>query len=249
MTLRIVGLMVIGLSAGLLALITLYYKRGRNYPIRKRQLVKIFTRSQEASIERGLHRQVFLGHQLWSFPYPGLGLHALGVLPVFLKPEATGDGRLSVITADGALAVMARQIADHNYRDGYSPLLTKPGVRINLTGPTPMTFTASFLSGNSGQPYGTLAMLGNYGPESLLWANAVQNRDGMVIAGAGTLTAQAALFASVQHILIGESLYSLPNLIMPNPNRQAGLLTEDILRVLLIISLILGVILKVLGVL
>jgi len=249
MTLRMVGWVVIGLAAGLLGFLTIFLKRGRHYPIRTHQIARLFSSSQEASIERGLPRQIVLGHQLWSYSYPGLGLWAIGALPVFLTPEASADGLLSVLTADGALAIMARQVAEQTYHDGYSPFLSQTCAQIRLPGLTPLAFTAGFLSGITRQPYGTLSLLGAYGPESLLWVDAVQRRDGMAMAAAGTLAGQAALYAYVQNILIGESIFMLPNLIKPGYSSQASLLTEDILRIILIASLIIGTMLKVLGVL
>lgn len=249
MTLRTVGWLVIGLSAGLLGFFTLFFRRERQYPIRKLEMARFFSKSQEASIERGSPRQVVLGNHLWSQLYPGLGLHAISVLPVFLTPEASGDGQLSVRTADGTLAVMARQVAEKTYRDGYSLFLGQHHVRINLPGLTPLTFTAGFLSGIGSQTPGTLTLIGNYGAESLLWADAVQGREGIVMAAAGTLAAQAALYNYVHHIFIGESVFMLPELMASSRNRQASLLTEDILRMLLITSLIFGAILKAMGVL
>ncbi|MFN2302748.1 MAG: hypothetical protein ACK2TV_03360, partial [Anaerolineales bacterium] len=206
MTVEIIGWVLIGLAAGLLGVLTFIFKWGRQYSVRELQMGQLFERSQEASIERGLRRQIVLGHQFWSYSYPSLGLWTVNVLPVLLKPEVGEDGLLSVSTADGTLAVMARQVVEQTYRNGFSTFLGHSGVQINLPGLTPLVFTAGFLSGIVRQPYGSLTLLGVYGPESLLWVDAVQSRDSVVMAAAGTLAAQAALYANVQNILIGESI-------------------------------------------
>ena len=245
----LIGWIFIGVSAILLALFTFLFRSGKGYPIRKTEAVEAYKGSQVASIEEGRARQVLLGESFWTYVYPGLGLQALTIVPKLLDLETAVDGGMSLSGGDGSLAVFARQIVDGRYQDGFSTKLSPIGVRTTLPGVTPLSLTAGLLSELSLRPYGSLALLGHYGPAALLLAETVIDKGGRVLGTAGTLAAQAALFPSIQNLLIGEMTYMLPGLFKKSTGHQAAWLTEDILRVLLILGLIVGAILKMIGVL
>ena len=127
-------------------------------------------------------------------------------------------------------------------------MLSKPGVNTILPGPTKFSYLAGLLSEIGLEQYGSVALLGNYGPEAVIWAEAVQSKGGYVFAGAGSLTAQAALFSNTEDLMIGESLYGASGLLNTAMPELTGLMVEDIIRFLLILSLLAGVIMKLVGV-
>lgn len=245
----LVGWVVIAISAILLTVMVLLFKKGISYPVRRNPAIEGLIASRISAIEMGQRRQVVLGHQLWSRVNPGLGLHSLAVLPTFLDPETGMDGGMTVSGGDGSLAVFARQIIKNRYRDGFLTALHDHGVRSALPGPTPLSFTAGFLPELHAHPHASLAVFGDYGAEAALWVDAVTSRGGYVFAAAGSLASQAALYASVRDLLIGEEVFLTPGLLAPDAINQAGWLTEDILRSLLILLLITAAILKMIGVL
>ncbi len=243
------GWVFIGLAAILLVILTLIFNRGKGYAARHRPEFQTFINARSAAIERGQKQHIVLGHQLWSGAYPGLGLHPLLVLPTLLEPEILADGGLTIDGSDGSLVVLARQIIHHRYDDGFVTELHNSRVRATLPGPTPLSFTAGILPEMGRHPQGSLVLLGNYGPEALLWTESVFAEGGHVLAGAGTLASQAVLFLSVRDLLIGESVFFLPGALESRSANHAGWSTEDILRILLMVSLISGAILKIVGIL
>ena len=245
----LVGWILIGLSALLLVLFTFIFHSKSHYIVRYIPEAVAMRDSQASSVERGDSRQVILGDQLWSRLYPGLGLHALAVLPVILAPETVADGRLSISASGCSLVVFARQIVQSCYQDGFSPLLVQPFVQTTLPGPTPLSLVAGLLPEMTQKNFGSLALFGNYGPESVLLTEAVQSHDGFVYASAGALAAQAALYASVRNLVIGETVFMMPGLFTPDAANQASWMMEDILRIVLMLGLIVGAVLKAMGVL
>ena len=248
MTWELLGWVVIG-GAALLVLLSLFLRFDKCYPIRKLPLVDGLIETQAAAMERGEERRVLLGDRFLPLAYPGLGWHGLSALSSFLSQESGVDGGLAVGTADGSLAVFARQIVQNRYRDGFSPLLHQEGARTVLYGPTPLTFTAGLLPDLVHRPGGSLALFGHYGPEAMLWVDAVGRKKGKVFAAGGSLAAQAVLFLSVKDILIGEEAFAFPLAHQPDRRTARQLLTEDILRLALILGLLIGVGMKLGGLL
>lgn len=245
----LVGWIFIGISAVLLLLFRFIFRSGKGYLSRKLVAVDAFKASQAASIERGRPRQVLLGDRFWNSVYPGLGLQALSIVPKMLDIESAVDGGLSLSAGDGILAVFAHQIVEGRYADGFSTALIPKGVHSMLPGVTPLSLTAGLLSDLSIRPHGSLGLFGHFEPSALLLAETVQHSRGHVFGTAGTMAAQAALFPAVQDLLIGEMVYMLPGSLSPDAGHKAGWLTEDLVRLLLILGLIAGAILKMIGVL
>ena len=236
-------------SAAILLLLTRFLNLSKDYTVRKRLAIEHLQEAQVAAMEQGEERKVLLGDRLSPLAYPGLGLHALSALPSFLDQETGVDGGLTLGSADGGLVVFARQIVQNRYRDGFSPVLHRAGVKTMLYGPTPLSFTAGILPELTASPGGSLSLFGFYGPEALLWVDALNRKGGGTFASGGDLAAQAVLFLSIRDLLIGESTFAYPHNISGKQNTAKNLFTEDMLRLALMIGLLIGVLLKLGGVL
>ncbi|MEA3325816.1 MAG: DUF6754 domain-containing protein [Chloroflexota bacterium] len=245
----IVGWMAIGLSALMLVIFSLLRKKPDTYSLRRSVSAEGLMKAQTNAIERGQPRLIAIGDQYWSRTYPGLGLHALTALPILADAENIVDGELSVSGGDGSLVVLARQIVQSDYVNGFSMELSNPRVRTILPGPTQLSYSVGLLYELGLQKYGSIALFGNYGPEAILWTEAVQSRGGYVFAAAGSIISQAVLLFNVRDLVIGESVFSTAGLLTSNEVDQTRWMTEDILRVLLILGLIAGVIMRLVGVL
>ncbi|MCB2214409.1 hypothetical protein KQH50_03325 [bacterium] len=246
MTWSIVGWVLIAAAAILLLALTFWVRP--DYDLRHFPFVKNLRRARTTSLEQGRRQQVVLGEGLWSRAYGGLGLSALSGAATQMDSQTLADGRMSLATASGSLAVLARQLVQGAYQDGFSEGLLTPQVRIALYGPTPFSFNAGLMSELKMKPYGTLLLLGNFGPKAAIAVDNIQHQRGDAFAAAGTLTAQAALYLNVRDILLGEEVYAAETLLAPNPMNRAVALAEDLLRLALITALVIGAILKALAV-
>jgi hypothetical protein len=249
MTWSEIGWVIIGLAAILLTAFSFIFRGRRGYITRTSPAVKAFLDQRVTAIERGETRQVVLGDRFWSRAYPGLELHALAVLPGLAGPEAIADGGQTVAAGSGELVLFARQILTGGYQDGFSTGLHSLIMPVTLPGPTPLSFLAGFLPEIGLQAPGSVGLFGNYGITAPMLAEGAIRRGGHAFTAAGSVTAQAALFLSVSDLLIGEEVFLMPGLINPTPYNQAGWMTEDILRALLIALMAIAAILKMVGLL
>lgn len=243
MSWAIFGWVLIGLAAIMLVLLSFLMRRKHLYKIRTATSVDELLAAQSGAIERGQPRLISLGDQLWSRTYPGLGLHALTILPRLVDAENCQADGTFVSGGEGSLAALAHQVVQNVYQNGFSIALSRPKVKTIMPGTGRISYAIGLLSEIEHQGYGSVALFGNYGPEAALWTEAVQNKGGYVFAGAGSIPAQAALVMNVKDLLIGESLFSTSG------SDVSGVMTEDILRLILILGLVVGVILKLAGVL
>lgn len=249
MTWTQIGWVMIGLAALLLIAFSLVIKGRGRYLVRRLPAVRGLLDRRVIALERGQARQVVLGDRLWNRAYPGLGLQALAVLPGLASKEHLLDGGQAVSGGAGELVLFARQIVQGRYDNGYSSGLAMPGSLLQVPGPTPLSFLAGqMMEINLGAP-GSLALLGHFGPGSPLWAEAAMIKSSHVFAAAGSISAQAALYPGTSDLVIGEGVYMLPGLVEPSPTHQAGWLTEDLIRVGLMILILAASVLKMAGVL
>ncbi len=248
MTWAQVGWVMIALSALLLVGFSLIFKSRHQYLVRQFSAVKALLDQRVIAVERGKGRQVVLGNRLWNRAYPGLGLQALSVLPGLVNPEDVLDGGQAVSAGTGELILFARQIVQGVYQDGYSTGLAQGTNPLQLPGPTPLSFLAGLLVEINLQSPGSLALFGSFGQGAPLWAEAALIKGGHVFAAAGSVSAQAALFLSTRDMLIGEEIFMLSGLMDTSPINQAGWMTEDVIRTLLIVLILVAVVLKMVGV-
>jgi hypothetical protein len=243
-----IGWIVIGLAA-ILLLVFSWVINAWKYSLRLRSFSRRLKHSRAATIEQGRRQQIVLGHTLWSRTYPGLGLSSLASVSKLLDPETLADGNTTVSATTGALAAFANQIIQGRYQDGFSEELLTSKVHATIYGPTTFSFTSGLMSDLKMRPYGTLVLLGDYGAESAISIHNIHEQEGDAFAAAGTIASQAALFLNVEDILLGEDVYLASTLIAPNHDQKASALVEDLLRTALILALVIGAILKALGVL
>jgi len=249
MTWTQIGWVIIGVAALSLVGFSLVFKGRGGYQVRRLPAVKALLDQRVIALERGQERQVVLGDRLWNRAYPGLGLQALAVLPGLASSEHLFDGGQAVSGGAGELVLFARQVVRGEYADGYSTGLEMPGNPLQVPGPTPLSFLAGqMMEINLGAP-GSVALLGHFGAGSPLWAEAAFIKGSHVFAAAGSISAQAALYLGTSDLVIGESVFMLPGLVEPSPTHQAGWLTEDLIRVGLMVLILVASVLKMAGVL
>jgi hypothetical protein len=154
-------------------------------------------------------------------------------------PLATaGDSTLSILERD-TLRSAYRAI---NLPDTFDPY------RARLTGLTPFSYSAGLLPIIFDERVSTHLLVGSFGPEVSLAMDMMRKENSFILAGSESLPAQAVMFASTPDALVGEELFALPAYLQPERFQVSSLLTQDALRWLIIIFLILAAGLKISGV-
>jgi hypothetical protein len=90
-------------------------------------------------------------------------------------------------------------------------------------------------------------MLGSFGPEVALLTEASERGGNMTLAGTDNITGQAVLYATAHEPLIGEELYAGGAYVNAGPMHTASLRAQDVVRWLLVITILLGIVAKFLG--
>jgi len=249
LTPSLLGWILILVTTILLITFTLRFKNRNGYPVRRIPGIKTLQKARVMAIEGGKPQHFILGSRLFSQAYPGLGLSSLTGFSSYLDKETGIDGGLAVSGSEGSLVVLARQIVQNRYQNGFSKRLQHLEPNTTLYGTSPLSFTAGLLSEFGIHPPQTVSLFGNYGSESLLWAEAAAAKGGHVFAAAGTVASQAALFIRVHDLLLGEEIFLANGMLAPSSVNRAAWLTEDIVRIGLMILLVVGAVLKMVGIL
>ena len=121
-----------------------------------------------------------------------------------------------------------------------------------LTGLTPFSYAAGAMPAIRDENISANVLMGNFGVEVALLAEAAERANTFTLAGSDNLAAQAVLYASAQEPLIGEELYAAGAYLGAGPVHEVSLLVQDILRWLIIVAILVGALfqlLKLIGIL
>lgn len=115
----------------------------------------------------------------------------------------------------------------------------EPGaVRWYPAGPRSLAFAAALTATLGDDDVGANLLVGSFGPELALIAEAAQRRSQPLIAASDQLTGQAVAYAFADAPLIGEELFAAGAYLGEAPNQTAMILTQDFLRWMLIFAII-----------
>ena len=241
-----ISLGIVILTAILMAAFALLQGR---FPLHIRK-IPAFTRVRRAVslvVEDGTRLHVSLGHgnlltQLGASAFAGLSLlRRLGEVTSLSDrpPIATaGDNVLTLVAQD-------------TLRTAHEAVAVEQPFNMNngrLAGMTPFSFAAGVLPTIRDEAVSTNVLIGNFGIEVGLLTEAADRQNATVIAASDNLPAQAVLYAATSDPIIGEELFAAGAYVQSGPLHTASLLVQDILRWLIIVSILVGVVLKVLGI-
>ena len=245
---NLAGLAVVILCALLMVIFRIVY---RKQPLRGLRLIPAFNRLRQAiglAVEDGSRLHVALGNASPYSQQSASALVGLSVLERVTQMSAASDKPPVVTSGEGGLAVMSQDILRKTYLNANTPGLYDP-ILGQLTGPTPMSYIAGTLPVIRDEDVSANIILGNFGPEVALLADATEQANHFTLAGSDSLPAQAALYATAQEPLIGEELFAGGASLQTNPFHPASLRAQDVLRWLVLLAILVGAILKLLNIL
>lgn len=230
-------LIVIGLAS---ILILFFSAFGRNNPHRALRSIPAFhhlRRSIELSVEDGSRLQIGLGRGGLLGPQSAAAFAGLTLLRQVA--EITADSDQPPIATSGEASIML--LAQDTLRVTYRRLGIRDHYHLRLAqtpGLTPFSYAAGTLPLILDRSVSGSALVGSFGSEVGLMAGASQRRNGFTLAGSDSLSSQAILFASADEPLIGEELYAAGAYMSAGNAHQASLRTQDLLRWLIILLIL-----------
>ncbi len=244
--LGLVGFGVIFLSAALMVGVAALQRKSS--PVFRK--ISAFTRLRHAVgrvVEDGTRLHVSLGRGVLTTPQSASALAGLVLLRRLAELTSAGDQQPIATSGDAALAILSQDTLQTGSQA--SSQGTYDATSGRLTGLTPFSYAAGAIPTIRDENISTNVLIGNFGVEAALLAEAAERVNTFSLGASDNLTAQAVLFASAQEPLIGEELYAAGAYFDAGPLHDASLTVQDILRWLIIIVILIGAFLKLAGIL
>jgi hypothetical protein len=224
---ELIGFVIILISAALvLGLATLR----RKSPPAFRE-IPAYTRLRQAIgrvVEDGTRLHVSLGRGGLITPQSASAMAGLTLLRRLAELTSAGDQPPIVTSGDASLAILSQdtlQTASQASAQGVYD---------------PFSYAAGAIPAIRDENISTNVLMGNFGVEAALLADAAERDNTFTLAASDNLAAQAVLYASAQEPLIGEELYAAGAYMDAGPVHTASLTVQDILRWLIIAAILLG---------
>ena len=212
--------------------------------------IPAFARLRKAiglAVEEGSRLHISLGRGGLTTPQSAAELAGLEMLRRIAELTSASDRPPVATSGDGAVTILSRDALLASERVTLSTGYDATAAR--LTGLTPFSYAAGALPVMQDENVSANVLMGNFGVEVALLTDTAERENTSTLAGSDNLSAQAILYASAQDPLIGEELYAAGAYIKARPFHTASLTTQDILRWLIVIGILVGALLKLAGVL
>ena len=244
----LLGFIVVLLTALGIGFFSMKRTRAR-YPALFRKIPPIarFKRAIGLSVEDGSQVHVSLGSPDLTEPASTSALVGLSTLHRVGQLSSTSDQPPVCTSGDGGFALLSKDVlhgvaVETNTHEAYD------ANRGWLTGITPFSYALGAMEVIADPGVKTNILVGNFGPEAALLSTAAEKRQSFTLNASHSLVGQAIFMATSRDVLLGEELYAVPAYLAYRPAHIASLRVQDILRFLVGGALLLGALLKVLGV-
>ncbi len=200
------------------------------------------------AVESGQRLHLSLGHGTLTGPQSALALVGLTVLGRLGRIAAVADRPPVASAGTGPLGLLAQGTLTAAFRESGVEHRMHP-LYAQITGLIPEAYIAGAMMLAADPHNAAEVFLGNFGPLGGLLTDVVEQRGGLSVAGTDHVPTQAVFYATASAPLIGEEPFAAGAYLGAGPFHSASLQVQDGLRWLLIGVMVLGGLLKLLGVL
>lgn len=233
------------------ALVLAFAIIGRKRTVRGLREIPAFTRLRRGvglAVEAGQRLHVSLGHGGISGEQGGSALVGLSMLQRIARAASISDRPPVATSGEPLQAILSQDTLRSTYHDIGADGQYEPTAG-QLSGLTPFSYAAGAMPVIFDQQVSVNILAGSFGSEVALLTDASERSGGLTLAGSDNIPAQAVLYAAAQEPLIGEELYAGGAYLQAGPMHVASLRAQDIVRWVLIGSILVGAALKLIGVL
>jgi hypothetical protein len=213
--------------------------------------IPAFTRLIRAlglSVEDGKRLHISLGHGSLLDERGSSAFAGLAMLRIISEKTSVSDMPSVASSGDPALGLLTQDTMQAGYQDAGAEELYVPTTS-RVTGFTPFSYIAGAMHIIQNENVSTNIMIGHFGAEAGLLADTSDRENVTLIGASDNIEGQSVLYASTQDALIGEELFAAGAYLGAGTTHTASLTVQDILRWLIIITLIGGAAAKFVGVL
>lgn len=241
----IIGLLFVLVFWGLL----LFFGVFRRHADPQLREIPAFQRIQRAiglSVEDGTRLHFSLGRGAINALQGAVALVGLRMLERVTRIIAVSD-RLPVVTSgDGAVNVLSQDTLQSTYRQ-LGEEAQYDSTMGRLTGPTPFSFAAGGIPIIHDEQISANILVGHFGSEVAFLTEAAERSGSTTLAGTDNLDGQAVLYAATDEPLIGEEVFAGGAYLQAGAMHTASLQVQDIFRWVVVVLLVLGALLKLVG--
>lgn len=245
-----VNLIELGFAGLFLILLIIFTLVIRKRPERRLREIPAFARlgrSIGLAVEAGKRVHVSLGYGGVNDIQGASGLVGLTMLQRIARAASISDQPPIASSGEGTLGILSQDTLRSSYQAIRSENLYDP-IYGQISGLTPLSYAAGTLPIIFDQQVSMSVLTGHFGSEVALIVDANERSGSQTLAGSDSLEAQAILYASAQDPLIGEELYAGGAYLNAGLLHQASLRTQDVMRWLIILGILVGGVLKLFGV-
>jgi len=243
---NLVGIGFVAFSAFLLLILSLIKRKSppklRNIPAMTR-----LYRAVGLSVEDGTRLLIGLGGASLLTQYGGAPLAGLRLLRHLTERTSLSDRPPIAAAGEPSLALLAQDTLEAGYQGAGAGEFYQPTTG-RLTGMTPFSSMAGMIPILHDENVSATVLVGHFGVEAALLAEAAERQNVFLIGSSDALSAQAALFASAQEALIGEELFAASTYLEAGASNSASLTVQDVLRWIIVLTLLVGSGLKLFGI-
>jgi hypothetical protein len=245
---NLIGLAVVAVFAGLLLFFMWRARKEARPALREIPAFSLLRRGIGLAVEAGQRLHLSLGSGGISGVRGGSALVGLALLQRIARAASVSDFPPVVTNGEAVQTALAQDTLRSAYQAVNAEAQYDPAAA-QLTGVTPFSYAAGALPVIYDQQVAVNVFTGSFGPEVGLLADAAERTGSSHLAGSENLTGQAVLFAAAQEPLVGEELFAAGAYVQAGPAHLASLRAQDVLRWVVIGVLILGSLLKLVGIL
>lgn len=204
-------------------------------------------RSIGMAVEAGQRLHITLGHGGVRDIQGASALIGLSILRRIARVASISDKPPIATSGEAIISVLSQDTLQSAFHDigaenRYEPTMGQ------LSGLTPFSYAAGTLPVIYDQQVSVNIIAGHFSSEVALLTDAAERNGSTTLAGSDNIAAQALLYASSDEPLVGEELYASGAYIQAGPLHLSSVRTQDIFRWVIIAVILLGALLKTLGV-
>jgi hypothetical protein len=204
-------------------------------------------RSVGLAVENGTRLHISLGRGSLFTIRGASALAGLAMVRQLTERTSLSDRPPVVTSGNAPLAILSQDTLQSGYRGAGAEEQYRFSTG-RLTGLTPFSYAAGTIPIMQDEEVSANVFIGDFGAESALLADAAERENSILIAASDNLAAQSVFYATSQEPLVAEELYAAGAYVGAGAAHDASLTVQDILRWLVIAAIIVGSLLKFVGV-
>ena len=234
-----------------LALIVLFAFVDRKSRFGKLREITAFTKLKHQirlAVEAGQRVHISLGHGGIDGTQASSVFVGLSMLKRIARTASISDQPPVATSGEALEAILSQDTIRNTYQqlgveDQYQHISGQ------VSGLTPFSYAAGTIPVIYDQNVSTNLLSGSFGSEVALIIEAADRKGGVTVAGSDNLPAQAVIYSTMGNPLIGEELFAGGAYLQAGEMHMASLKAQDVFRWILVFSILVGGILKLVGIL